>query len=139
MPQIIEFFGNHPYLLAGLAGSIIFIVISEIRLRAGPRGISTAEAVRAINDEDALVLDVRNASEYKTGHIINAKNLPVSSLVDEIGSLVKDKSKPIIAYCKSGSQSSAACQSLLKAGYEKVCYLKSGLYSWQEASLPMEK
>lgn len=139
MAQIIEFFGNHPYLLAALAGSLVFIVISEIRFRSGPKGLSAAEAVRAINDEDALVIDVRKPAEYSSGHILHAKNLPLESLGDEIGKLAKAKTQPIIAYCKSGSQSAAACQTLFKAGYEKASYLKSGLYGWQEANLPMEK
>lgn len=139
MAQVIEFFSNHPYLLAGLVGALAFVIVAEVRHRIGPSGLSTADVVRLINDEDAVVIDIRESGEYKSGHIINAKNLPMARLLDEIGRVAKNKSKPVILYCKTGSQSAAACQSLVKAGYEKAAYIKSGLYSWQDSNLPTEK
>jgi rhodanese-related sulfurtransferase len=139
MAQIYEFIGNHPWLLAALVASIIFIFLTEFRLRAGPKSVSSAQAVRLINDTDAVLLDIRETAEFAAGHIINAKSLPLSKLTEEIESMVKDKSKQLIVYCKSGAQSVAACQTLLKSGYENICYLKGGLFAWQEDKLPIEK
>jgi rhodanese-related sulfurtransferase len=111
----------------------------EIRFRWGSGMLTAAEVVRAINDSDALMLDTREPSEYGAGHIINAKNLPLAKLGEEVDKLIKDKTKTVIVYNKSGGQSAAARQILKRAGFEKAFFLKDGIYGWQEANLPLEK
>lgn len=137
--RLIEFAGNHPFLIATLAAIIMFIVVSEMRRQSASRAITPREAVRLINDQDAIVLDVREPNEYKTGHILNAKNIPLSRLDEDAPRLSKKKDTPVIIYCKSGASSQAACTKLLALGYTQAFFLKSGLYSWQEESLPMAK
>lgn len=54
----------------------------------------------------ALLLDVRTPEEYQEGHIPESKNLPLQSLANQAGSLIRQKSTPIFVYCHSGSRSS---------------------------------
>jgi len=75
-----------------------------------------------INDnKDAVLIDVRSDNEYKEGHIDKAINIPYDKITSEITkySNIK-KDTPIIVYCKSGTRSAKAAESLKKAGYTKV-------------------
>lgn len=137
--RLIEFIGNHPILIGAFAAVLTFIVINEVRRKSGSREISAKDAVRLINDENALVLDIREAGDYQTGHIINAKNVPFSRLSEETASVGGDVNRPVIVYCKSGMNSQAACGKLQAAGYTRVYCLKNGLFGWQEENLPVER
>jgi len=139
MQQLMEFAGNHMTLVAALGAVIVFIITTEIRLRGTAQSVTALEAVRLINDEDAMVVDVRDSGEYKSAHILNARNIPLARLADDAVNTLKNKEKPIIVYCKSGQRSNEACKILSAAGYQSVRQLKNGFLSWQEASLPIEK
>lgn len=138
MEQYIEFIGNHPVLFAALVGVIVFIVVNETRLRKTSKAITAREAVRLINDRDAIIIDIREPGDYKAGHALNARNIPVGRLEEQAAKISPKKDKPIVVYCKSGTQSPSARQTLEKAGYSEVYTLKGGLYGWQEDNMPMQ-
>jgi len=109
------------------------------RVGAGA-GVSTAQATQLINREDALVLDVRDPGEYGAGHILGAKNLPLSR-IDAGGSEIaaKRKDKPVIVYCDTGNRAAKAASALRSQGFAKVVLLSGGLGACQQAGLPGEK
>ncbi len=139
MQQILEFAGNHTILVAALGAVITFIIVTEVRLRTGARSISAHDAVRKVNDSDATIIDIRESSEYKNAHILNARNIPAARLATDIEEVVRDKTRPIIVYCRSSQRTNDACKTLLAAGYQDVSQLKNGLLGWQDANLPIEK
>ena len=139
MQQILEFAGNHTVLIAALGATIVFIIVTEIRLRSGAKAITAHDMVRKINDSNPIIIDVRDSSEFKSGHIINARNIPLARLATDAESQLRDKTRPIIVYCKSGSRTNEACKILLANGYQDVSQLKSGILGWQDASLPVKK
>lgn len=139
MEKLPEFMMNHPFLFAGLAAVIVFIVMTELRRKTGARAVSAREAVQLINDHDAAVVDIREHADYKAGHILNAKHIPPARLAEEAGRISGDKSKPVIVYDKTGTASAAACARLRAEGYQQVCYLKNGIYGWLDENLPLEK
>jgi rhodanese-related sulfurtransferase len=106
-------------------------------LRPGGKGISVTEATLLINREDAVVVDVRETSEWSSGHIPNARHIALGQLNQRIGELEKVKAKPVIVCCASGNRSSTACGSLKKAGFEKVFNLSGGIRAWSDAGLPI--
>ena len=93
--------------------------------------ISSKEAQQMIEDnKDALILDVRTAAEYESGHIPNAVNLSNEDIqAGKIDSL-KDKSQLIMVYCRSGNRSRQAAQKLAELGYTNVVDF-GGIQSWQ--------
>ena len=140
MPQLLEFVINHWDLFLALA-IILFMMFSGglgSRLR-GYKQISAQEAVQLLNHDDALLLDVREDSEFKDGHIIDAMHIPLGKLDSRIDELEKFREKSIIVSCRSGHRSSAACARLRKGGYETVYNLKGGVMAWQSAGLPLQK
>jgi rhodanese-related sulfurtransferase len=109
------------------------------RVGGGP-SVSALQATQLMNREDALVIDVRDPGEYGTGHIIGAKNVPLSR-IGAAGSEIaaKRKEKPVIVYCDNGSRSAKAASALRSQGFSRVANLSGGLAAWQQAGLPLEK
>jgi rhodanese-related sulfurtransferase len=139
MEKLPEFITNHPYLFAGLAVVIFFIITLELRRKGGARAVSAREAVQLINSQDAAVVDIREQADYKAGHIINAKHISPARLIEEAGRISADKTKPVIVYCKNGTMSPEACERLKTQGFQRVSYLKGGIHSWLDEGLPLEK
>ena len=109
------------------------------RATRGP-GVSPSQATQLINREDAVVLDVREPGEYDAGHILGAKNAPLSRIDAKGAELAgKRKDRPLILYCDSGNRSGKAAAALKAQGYTKVLNLAGGLGAWQQAGLPVEK
>ena len=93
--------------------------------------ISSTEAQQMIEDnKDALILDVRTAAEYESGHIQNAVNLSNEDIQAGKVDSLKDKSQLIMVYCRSGNRSRQAAQKLAELGYTNVVDF-GGIQSWQ--------
>lgn len=70
-------------------------------------------------NSNAVLIDVREADEYRQGHIPGAINVPLSNL-NKITSVVKEKDKELYVYCLSGSRSSQAVPAMKRLGYSNV-------------------
>lgn len=133
-----DFIRNNLLLIAVALASGGMLVWPFLRRTTGGPWVSTAQATQLINREDALVVDVREAGEYGTGHILGARNVPLARL-DGSGDLAKRKEKPVIVYCDGGERASKAAAALRKLGFTRVVNLSGGLPGWQQAGLPVEK
>lgn len=138
MAQYIEFMGNHPILFAGLALVMGMIMFSEFQ-RAATAGssLSVSQATRLQNDNGAIFLDIRDNPIFKSGHLMDAKNIPLKSLAGKVSELSKYKNKPIIVYCENGMRSNKACNILGKADFTEIYTLEGGIAAWGKASLPL--
>ncbi|TCT26944.1 rhodanese-related sulfurtransferase [Melghiribacillus thermohalophilus] len=76
----------------------------------------------------AQLIDVREPHEYEAGHILGARNIPLSQLKIRLAEIRKDK--PVYLYCQSGTRSSRAASILHRKGYEKLNHLKGGFKKW---------
>lgn len=137
MEQFFEFANNHLILVTSFIVLLVLFLWTESR--KGGQGISSSQATQLLNKEGAVVVDLRSKPEYKEGHIIDAINLPYSSLGSKISELEKFRAKPIILVCKIGQHSKAAYKELVKAGFEDVRRLNGGMAEWQGANLPLVK
>lgn len=106
---------------------------------SGVKQVTPQEAVMLFNHQDALVLDVREASEWTDGHIAKARHIPLGQLGAKLTELQKYKDKPIIAVCRSGNRSARACGTLKKAGFQNLHNLAGGMQAWEQAGLPRER
>ncbi|HWU82527.1 MAG TPA: rhodanese-like domain-containing protein [Methylophilaceae bacterium] len=128
-------------LLIGLALGSGFMLLWPMLKRgaSGVANLSPTEAVLLINRSNAVVLDVREASEYAQGHIPDARHIPLAQLGDRLKELVKYKEKPLLLHCQGGVRSAKACDLLVKQGFAKLYNLQGGLNAWQQAKLPVVK
>lgn len=76
----------------------------------------------------AQLIDVREPQEFKKGHILGARNIPVTQMKQRLVEMRKDK--PLYLYCQSGSRSARAAQLLHKKGYRDLNQLKGGFKKW---------
>ena len=128
------------YLLIAMIVSGGYLAWPEIQKMLGASTeVGTLEAVQMINQKNAVVLDVREATEYSGGRIANAKQIPLSQLASKLNDLEKFKEKPIIVACRAGLRSASACRLLKKNSFTQVYQLKGGLAAWQQANLPLQK
>lgn len=84
----------------------------------------TAEVDAALR-ENALVIDVRTAGEFASGHLPGVTNIPLDRIKKEIPELAPDRDKPILLHCLSGARSASACSELKQMGYTRVYNLGS--------------
>ncbi|MCP4874232.1 MAG: rhodanese-like domain-containing protein [Gammaproteobacteria bacterium] len=101
--------------------------------------LTPAAAVQLMNNEDVVLLDVREPAETIGGKIAKAIQIPVGALGKRVSELEKHKNKTLLVYCKSGARAGAACKELSKNGFEKVFSLNGGILAWQDAHLPVNK
>lgn len=135
MDQIIEFSSHHWPLVLSF-GVLVALALNAEFKRSG-QSLSTHELTAKINSEDALVVDVREAKDFKLGHIVDSINVPLVKLDSEIKNLEKDKSRALVIVCQLGQHSGQAVQKLEKAGFEKVSRLSGGIGAWRSENLPL--
>ena len=140
MERLFEFAGNHWELFAALAITVALIVKSHLGGRlSGYRTIPAGEAINLINQQGAIILDVREQKEYSQGHIVDSVHIPLTTFKKRISEMEKHRDKPVIVACRSGSRSGAACSQLKKQKFDQVYNLGGGILSWQGANLPLTK
>jgi rhodanese-related sulfurtransferase len=122
-------------ILAALASGGLLIWPALTRARSG--GITPTEAVRLMNREKAVVIDVSEPGEYAAAHVAGSRNIPLGRL-EVAPELPKNKSLPIVLVCATGRRAAKAARALQVKGYTKAVVLGGGLAAWKTANLPIE-
>ena len=127
----------HLFLVALASGGLLIWPL--VRQGSGGAGaVGTAEAVRLINREKGVLIDVCEPSEFAAGHAVGARNVPLGT-IDGSKDLPSNKALPLLLLCASGARAGRAAGLLRKAGYEKATAVSGGMAAWREAGLPVEK
>jgi rhodanese-related sulfurtransferase len=135
----LEFIQQNIYLVTIAVLSGAMLVFTSMRRPGAGNGLSPTQATLLINREDAVVIDVREPSEYVEGHVPESRNIPMSQLESRVSEIEKFKDKPLILVCRSGARSSSACSRLVRMGFTKVNNLDGGVGDWAQAGLPLRK
>ena len=128
-------FVSEQWLLISLLIALIGVFLFTEQRKSG-KSISTAELVRLMNSEEAVVVDLRTAAEFESGHIHGSRNIPHNKLAGRIAELEKVRSKIIVVVDKIGQHSGGAGKALTKENYD-ARRLGGGISEWQGASLPL--
>src|SRR5438067_11226822 len=95
--------------------------------------------VREQASNGAVVIDVREAEEWSTGHVPGARHVPKSYLESRIEGAVPDRSQHVILYCQSGIRSAWAARTLIDdLGYENVESMTGGITLWKDRGYEVE-
>ena len=135
--DVLKFLQDNIYLvlIAVLSGGMLLWPMIR-RGGAGPL-VTTLEATLLINQKDAVLIDIRDVSDFSKGHILNARNVPLAQIDTQAEGLVKNKQKSLIVYCDAGRQASAVTAKLRGMGYENAVSLSGGMAAWRQAGLPV--
>jgi rhodanese-related sulfurtransferase len=136
---ILKFVTDNIFLVAVAFVSGAMLVWPAVRRAGAGASVSTLQATLLINQQNALVLDVREAVEYEKGHMLNARNIAIGEIDARAAEIEKYKAKPVIIVCDNDNRSGRAATVLRKLGFEQVSTLSGGIGAWRQAGLPLEK
>jgi rhodanese-related sulfurtransferase len=94
---------------------------------------------RMRKNPSAVLVDVREDSEWAAGHAAPAKHLGKGIIERDIEAAVPDHSTEVILYCGGGFRSALAGDALQKMGYTNVYSMAGGWRAWNEAGAPTSK
>ncbi len=133
-----KFIAENWILLLVAFASGAMLVWPLLRKSGGADAVSPNEAVRLINREKGVMVDVSEPDEYAAGHAAGARNVPVGQL-EKPKELPSNKTLPILLMCPTGARAGRSAAILRKAGYDKAVAVAGGTAAWREAGLPIDR
>lgn len=131
MGNSMEFVSNHPVLSVALFIFIYLIISFEIKnFTKKYKSINCNDLVQKINEENIIILDTREKSDFKKGHISNATSY-------ELSQNKKLEHTEVVVYDKDEMASASSAEKISKNNDTKVIYLEGGIQSWIENNLPL--
>ena len=94
------------------------------------REVQLDDALRLAEGGGVRIIDVREPSEWETGHIPSATLVPLGELHRRIGEVVPDRDTPILVHCAVGMRSARAAAHLAHQGYTNVVSLRDEIRNW---------
>ena len=137
----IQFITLNWHLFAALVVISTLIVVDTLRRSGGSNQVSAVQLPQLINHEGEIVVDVSESAEFNKGHIPAAINIPMGEFKDNLKRLNKyrDKKKPIVLTCQSGTRAGRAAAILRKNEFSDVYTLTGGVTAWEKENLPIER
>lgn len=133
MERWLEFMGNHPFLFGTLGVLIVLFFVLEGQ-RNG-RKISAQSLGILVKAKNAMLIDLRDAKDFREGHISGSRNIPYSQLTSHIEEL-KTAERPLVFICNLGQIAGTALQ---QVGHSDSYRLDGGVNNWKAQGLPLIK
>ena len=133
-----QFIINHWALWLALVVVLLLIFINEkLAQKKRAKELSPQTAVNLINNDNAVVIDLRDTDTFRKGHIIDS----IRATADDFNQqrMDKYKEKPLILVCSRGLQSGPLAAKLKQQGFSQPMVLAGGIDAWQAADLPLIK
>jgi rhodanese-related sulfurtransferase len=99
----------------------------------------SVQQAQSMNQQGALLLDVREPEEYAALHAPQAKLIPLGEVSARMKEIEAYKTKDIVVVCRSGRRSAKAVAILKDAGFIHVHNVQGGMIAWSEAGLETVK
>lgn len=142
LPQVVEFSKNHSLMV--VTWIVLFVMTIYFFYKDFTRQykiVENDEAIRLMNNENAVVLDLRPMDEFQRGHIVSSVNFVPQDVKDgNLAQLEKHKSVPVIVVDSmgvNGMNAGKSAEMLCQNGFAHVYLLKEGLTGWNSANLPL--
>lgn len=126
--------------LHGVAAIVISTVAgplaSTVALAASVQTIDVQQG-KAMKEQGAVLLDVREPYEYDEAHVAGSVLIPLGQLQARLQEIRAMGSKPVAVICRSGRRSALALELLQQAGLKNVYNVQGGMIAWERAALPI--
>ncbi len=93
--------------------------------------VSTDELKNILQTNHTQIVDLRGASEYKSGHIEGTENIFVGTLEQNLDKVKKDQ--PVVIHCQAGDRASIGYSLLAKHGFNNVSNYSGGMNDWSKS------
>jgi rhodanese-related sulfurtransferase len=118
-----------------MASTAVIIILVALLGYSLANYISQKRIIKTLTQEEfiegyrkAQLIDVREPNEYESGHILGARNIPLTQLKMRMKEIRPDK--PVYLYCQGSTRSAKAAQILHRKGYRQLYQLKGGFKKW---------
>lgn len=139
--EILPFVKQHPILTLLWFIILGMIINLSIKIKLSKvKSISNSLAVQLINKQNAVVVDLRSADNFRKGHITDAINiLPIDIKNGSTKAIEKFKDLPIILVDNDGLKTTESGEILFRHGFSQIFTLKDGIMGWHGENLPLIK
>ncbi|WP_066385408.1 rhodanese-like domain-containing protein [Neobacillus mesonae] len=114
---------------------VLLIIIAAVIIYSVFTFFYQKKIVKTVTEEEfragyrkAQLIDIREPNEFEGGHILGARNIPMSQMRMRMKEIRPDL--PVYLYCQSGMRSARAAQFLHKKGYKDLTQLQGGFKKW---------
>ena len=141
-PELIHsllIFAQHNWILLACFVVIVLLLLVEESKSKGSGGgqVSPKVAVALMNNDEAIVIDLRSKEIFKKGHIVHSISMPKDQFDIHSPTLKNNQNKKIIVVCMNGNDANRIALKLRRAGYDSKV-LAGGLEAWKTAELPLK-
>lgn len=105
---------------------IIYVLVNTLRIKKAVTNLTQEEFIKGYRK--AQLIDVREAKEFESGHILGARNIPSTQLRQRYKEIRPDL--PVYLYCQNSARSSRAALFLKRKGYSQLYQLQGGFKTW---------
>ena len=109
----------------------------EVDVASLPDTVDVLTVNALLDNDDVLILDVREQFEYDAGHIPGITLIPMGEVPARLSEIPTDKE--VILTCRSGNRSGQVTDFLRQQGYTNVHNMEGGIVAWEAAGLPVEQ
>lgn len=139
MANLTHFFAENLWLCLGFLVVLNVYIFFELQHSKHKRFmLSTQDAVKLVNREKGVFLDIRGEKAYREGHILEAQNTTLENLQSSTKFLRRHQQNPVVVYANGNEGCVGALELLKKEGFERVFILKDGLIQWRKDNYPIE-
>ena len=112
--------------LAILVIIVIYIIVNSLRLKKAVSNLTQEEFIQGYRK--AQLIDLREPKEFEAGHILGARNIPMTQFNNRYKEIRPDL--PVYLYCQNSGRSARAALNLKKKGYSQIYQLQGGFKTW---------
>ena len=133
MERWVEFMGNHPFLFGTLG--VLMVLFFVLEGQRNGRKISPQSLGILVKAKNAQLIDLRDAKDFRDGHISGSRNIPYSQINAQAEEL-KASDRPLVFICNLGQVAGTALQTVAHADSYR---LDGGISNWKAQGLPLVK
>jgi rhodanese-related sulfurtransferase len=97
--------------------------------------VTTEDAWRKLGAGEAIMIDVREADEWRAGHVAGATHIPFGDLASRLAEI--PRSREVLLFCRSGNRSGKATEFLRAHGFGRARNVQGGIVAWTGRGLPV--
>jgi phage shock protein E len=124
-------------IVVAVAVAAVLLQVGRPRAQAGALSNVTVTDLHQAAQAGAVVIDVREPSEFREGHVAGSVLVPLATVAARANEF--DKNQPIYVFCRSGNRSLQAANTLVAAGFTDVRNVQGGILAWTAARLPVTR